>query len=91
MIKLDDICTSDTEILQPKRFKSLGLTQSLDYYNLVNCEWRDWKIGECSQTCGGGTRANIRDHDIEAAFGGMECSGPASITESCNIQECPSN
>ena len=57
--------------------------------NLVDCEWGDWVVGECSRTCGGGTRSNLRERKIEAAFGGRECPGPASITEACNVQECP--
>ena len=60
-------------------------------YYLVDCEWGDWVVGECSITCGGGTRSNTRDRKIDAAFGGRECPGQASITEACNVQECPGN
>ena len=55
----------------------------------VDCEWGDWVVGECSITCGGGTRSNSRERKIDAAFGGRECPGLASITEACNVQECP--
>ena len=24
---------------------------------LVDCEWHEWKIGDCSKTCGGGERS----------------------------------
>ena len=63
--------------------------QKIDY--LVDCEWNDWVMGECSITCGGGTRSNTRVRKIDAAFGGRECPGLASITEACNVQECPGN
>ena len=55
----------------------------------VNCEWGDWIIGDCSQTCGEGTRTNTRVPEIVAEHGGEECSGPSSIVESCQMQNCP--
>ena len=55
----------------------------------VDCEWDDWRIGECSKTCGGGERTNIRNKITEATDGGEECSGTSTSTESCNTQECP--
>merc|ERR1711981_622977 len=55
----------------------------------VHCEWNDWTIGECSRSCGGGERTNTRDKKVSAEHGGDECEGLASITESCNVQECP--
>ena len=59
-------------------------------YDKVNCEWGDWNIGDCSKTCGEGTRTNTRVPDILAEHGGVECDGEASIEEECNIQNCPS-
>ena len=56
---------------------------------LVHCEWNDWVIGECSETCGGGSRTNTRTQKTAAEFGGDECDGPTSSTESCNVEECP--
>ena len=56
---------------------------------LVNCEWGEWRVGECSKTCGGGTKTNRRSPNVNAVFGGESCSGPSNITEVCNIQECP--
>ena len=55
----------------------------------VNCEWGDWIIGDCSQTCGGGNRTDVRTEKNSATHGGEQCTGPTSITESCNVQECP--
>ena len=46
-------------------------------------------VGECSKTCGGGTQTKIRVEKISAANGGNECEGRASVTESCNVRECP--
>ena len=59
---------------------------SIDH--IVNCEWGDWIIGDCSQTCGEGTRINTREPKIVAEHGGVECIGPSSIAESCQLQTC---
>ena len=59
-------------------------------YDIVDCEWDDWTIGNCSSSCGGGTRTNTRSKKVNAEHGGEECDDVAtSIEESCNVQECP--
>ena len=58
-------------------------------YNAVDCQWNDWTVGTCSETCGDGMRTNTRTEKVSAAYGGEECNGPASIQENCNIQVCP--
>ena len=58
-------------------------------FSLVHCEWDDWVIGECDKECGGGMRTNTRTEKVGAQHGGEECPGPASLEESCNVQECP--
>ena len=58
-------------------------------HDVVDCEWDDWTIGNCSSSCGGGTRTNTRSKKINAKHGGKECDEPTSIDESCNVQECP--
>ena len=55
----------------------------------IDCKWDDWRYGECSQTCGGGTQINIRNKVTEAAHGGKECSGKSTSTATCNEQPCP--
>ena len=45
-------------------------------------------MGECTKTCGGGIRTNTRDQK-DAEHGGDECQGVSSVTESCNVEECP--
>ena len=60
-------------------------------WNTVDCEWKEWIIGECSKECGGGIRINVREPKIDAENGGQQCFGSANITESCNTQECPGN
>ncbi len=54
----------------------------------VDCKWSDWEIGECSHSCGGGTRTNSRSKIVEEANGG-KCPGgefddPTIMTENCN-------
>ena len=66
-------------------------TKKIIYFKIVHCEWDEWQIGECSQTCGGGILTKIRQEKTSAAHGGNECKGEDSIEESCNVQECPGN
>ena len=55
----------------------------------VNCEWAEWKVGECDKTCGGGVRTNTRIKKSEAKYGGKECKGRTNVTQDCNVQNCP--
>ena len=54
----------------------------------VNCEWNDWTIGDCSLTCGGGTRTKTRVPKVLAEHGGEACKGPTTTEERCNEQNC---
>ena len=56
---------------------------------VVDCLWDEWKIGMCDKSCGGGTRTDIRVPKVDVEHGGQECTGPSTVTESCNVQECP--
>ena len=58
-------------------------------FPVTDCEWEDWKIGKCTETCGGGIRTNTRAEKVSATQGGAKCDGPAFIEETCNIQDCP--
>merc|ERR1719359_181092 len=55
---------------------------------IEDCEEGDWAIGECSEECGGGERANTREIISPARAGGAEC-GVLLEKESCNMQPCP--
>ena len=55
----------------------------------VHCKWDVWQIGDCTLTCGGGTRTNTREKLVFKDHGGDECVGPFSIEESCNVNKCP--
>ena len=59
------------------------------FLSKVNCEWGEWVTGECSATCGTGTRDKIRTKDVEENSEGT-CIGQAEESESCMVQECPS-
>merc|ERR1719430_2308982 len=54
----------------------------------VNCQWSEWTIGQCSVTCGGGTRTNTRFIKQTAEFGGEKCQGEDSMTVNCNTDGC---
>ena len=56
---------------------------------VVDCEWDEWMIGECSKTCGGGLLTKSRKLKVDEARGGLECTGDPVVSESCNVQECP--
>ena len=59
------------------------------FYIVIHCVWDHWEIGECSKTCGTGTRTNIRTKLIEEQNGGT-CSGEPAEFEACNTMDCPS-
>ena len=54
----------------------------------IHCVWGDWVLGECSKTCGTGTRIDTRVKTIEEANGGT-CTGQFTETKECKLQECP--
>ena len=55
---------------------------------VVDCQWTAWNVGECSLTCGGGTRINTRSKTVEEENAGV-CTGESTAEEDCNSQECP--
>ena len=55
---------------------------------LVDCEWGEWKHGDCSEPCGGGVRINSRVKWAQEENGGT-CEGTAMEEEPCNEQNCP--
>lgn len=55
---------------------------------LANCQWGAWSIGDCSKSCGGGTRAKYR-RKVEHEANGGTCHGVWDIEEDCNTQKCP--
>ena len=69
-------------------FNSASKYNSLTSILVINCEWGEWVIRECSRTCGTGTRSKARTKLVEESNGGT-CNGPSSTFEVCNTQECP--
>ena len=55
---------------------------------LVDCEWNEWVIGECSEECGDGIQTMTRTIKAKEQFGGKPCEGEKSIEETCFIKEC---
>ena len=56
---------------------------------VVDCEWDEWQVGECDKTCGGGLFNKTRVPKVDEQHGGKACTDHSSVTESCNVQECP--
>ena len=56
---------------------------------LVDCEWDEWQVGECDKVCGGGLLTKTRVSKMDEKHGGKACTGHSSVTESCNVHECP--
>ena len=54
----------------------------------MNCEWTDWQIGECSVSCGIGTRTEIRSKSVEEKNGGV-CIGETTVQADCHDAVCP--
>ena len=61
---------------------------NLTRFLAVNCKWSDWQVGECSVSCGGGTRTKSRSKSVEEENGGV-CVGGATAQEVCNDKGCP--
>ena len=59
--------------------------------NLVDCEWSNWIIGQCSKSCGAGFRRRTRSPKIESQNGGKDCDGRSTVFENCYLSECPGN
>ena len=56
----------------------------------VNCQWASWGSWQsCSKTCGGGDQKRTRTKSVVAQYGGNECSGSYTSTQSCNTNKCP--
>ena len=58
---------------------------------LVNGNWGDWQnYGACNVTCGGGIKTRNRICDSPStAFGGDDCQGAGSESQTCNNSPCP--
>ncbi|XP_041359749.1 SCO-spondin-like isoform X3 [Gigantopelta aegis] len=55
----------------------------------VDGVWKPWGTwSACDLTCGGGTRSRLRECE-GPYFGGKECDGSESETETCSVQHCP--
>ena len=67
-------------------FLKSNITQNI---LLVDCRWSDWRLGDCSVTCGDGVRENTRFKEQEELFGGAPCEGVVSHTEACINRICP--
>jgi len=56
----------------------------------VNCQWSTWsEYGTCSSSCGSGSQVRSRRVLVEAANGGLECTGSAGESRTCNTAPCP--
>ena len=56
---------------------------------VVDCVWDEWLEGECSATCGYGTKTKTRVKLVEESNGG-NCTGEANEISLCMDVACPS-
>jgi len=54
---------------------------------ISDCEVSEWQTGECSVTCGSGTRKDTRSVIAHTAGNGVSCP-PLTAASSCNTQKC---
>jgi hypothetical protein len=54
----------------------------------VDCELGEWQQGECSESCGNGTRILYREVLTHPAYGGKPC-GEIKKIESFFLKHCP--
>ncbi|XP_045200864.2 sushi, von Willebrand factor type A, EGF and pentraxin domain-containing protein 1-like isoform X2 [Mercenaria mercenaria] len=56
----------------------------------VDGGWSDWKVSECSKSCGSGTMNRTRQCDSPPPDTyGADCIGDQMETTPCNVEECP--
>ena len=66
-----------------------GLILSILISAPVNCEWSEWKIGQCSKSCDGGLRNKTRTIMTKESNKG-KCRGNATVQETCSLNNCSS-
>ena len=68
----------------------LPFNKSISGY-IVDGEWSNWSnYGDCSVTCGNGTRIRSREcNSPEPSGGGSPCSGESQQTDECKTITCP--
>ena len=69
----------------------LRVLDSFFEFSAIDCQWDEWNVGQCSKTCGGGTRKNTRNKIVYEKNGGTcSDSSPSQMkAEDCNPQPCP--
>ena len=60
---------------------------------VVNGGWSSWgPFGKCSKACGNGNRYSKRTcTNPSPAYGGADCKGSSSRSETCKVKECEGN
>ena len=68
----------------------LPFNKSISGY-IVDGEWSNWSdYGDCSVTCGNGSRTRSRECNApEPSGGGSPCSGESNQTDECKEITCP--
>ena len=67
---------------------SMFLLSQIVYNVEIHCVWKEWEEGECSVTCGIGTKMNTRTKLVVEANGGT-CSGQSTEIKECKSDDCP--
>ena len=59
----------------------------------VDCELSpiDWSLAKCSVTCGSGVKTLKRKVSRLALYGGKDCIGNLTVTQECEMDDCPGN
>merc|ERR1711865_628984 len=72
-----------------KRCPVLSQTQQCNVQKCpVNCVYTYSAWSTCTHSCGTGSQTRMRQTQVEAAYGGLQC--PAwRQTQACNKQACP--
>ena len=71
------------------RYCKDGLVLNILISAPVNCEWNEWKIGQCSKSCDGGLRNKTRTIMKKESNKG-KCEGNATAQETCSLNNCSS-
>ena len=77
-------------IFSSVRLSIIGHLLFFTYFS-VHGNWSGWsRWPNCNKPCNGGNKTRKRQcNNPEPAFGGEDCEGPATETDSCNMHSCP--
>lgn len=83
---LKDDCAKKAADVETKKRDLQSRRAEVEGLSATDCEVSDWRHGDCSKECEGGTKTLTREV-LRRASGGAACPALTAVVE-CNTQEC---